>query len=178
MTSVRALVSSIAFFFVLFFVSAAHAGPIITAYGQTLCILGGGNGTSWEYEIRPFGGGTPHCSGTLSFSGTQAQFVADLQAELDLCTPGIGAYPTPTLPQFSCPGGTTGFTIPGAAEVYKNRLAAARKQVREQQSKIFKNKYAGKEELVRFVPVGGFDAMFRGFCGNDCSKSLAPSRAS
>jgi len=116
MTSIKALVSLIAFFVVLFSVSAAQAGPIITAYGQTLCILGGGDGTSWDWELRPEGGGTPFCSGTESVSGTQAQVAAAIVAAIDHCDPDIGAYPTATLPQFTCPGGTTGFTIAKAPD--------------------------------------------------------------
>lgn len=111
MNSIRISIALIAFFFVLLSVSTAQAGPLITARGQTMCILGGGNGTDFDYEIRPEGGGTPFCSGTLNFSGTQAQFVADLVAEINFCASDVGAYPTETLPSFTCPVGETGFTI-------------------------------------------------------------------
>jgi len=100
----------IASFFILFSLGTAQAGPVITAYGQTICILGGGNGTNFDWELRPEGGGTPFCSGTGNSTGTQAQFVTDFVAEIDGCASDISAYPSSTL-GFTCPGGETGFTI-------------------------------------------------------------------
>jgi hypothetical protein len=110
MNSNGASISLVAFFLILFFVSAAQAGPIITAYGQTLCIDGGGDGTSWDWEMRPEGGGTPFCSGTESVSGTEADIVTAIVAAINGCATNIGAYPTATL-GLSCPGGMTACTI-------------------------------------------------------------------
>jgi hypothetical protein len=109
MRSVRTSISTIGFFFVLFFVCAAHAGPLITARGQTLCIDDVGNGIDFDWELRPEGGGTAYCSGTENVSGTEADVVAALQAAIDLCASDISAYPTVTLG--SCPGTMTGFTV-------------------------------------------------------------------
>jgi hypothetical protein len=74
----------------------------------------------------------------------------------------------------------SGVSAPGLAKMYKTLLAASRKEVREQQSKIFSNKLGSEkeavEEEVEFKPIDGVTAMYRGFCGRDCSKSLAPER--
>ena len=78
MISIRTSVSMIALFFVLFSVSTAQAGPFISAYQQTICIAGSGDGTSWDWELRPAGGGTPFCLGTESVTGTQAQLAETL----------------------------------------------------------------------------------------------------
>jgi len=91
--------------------TAALAGPsFLTAYGQTHCIDGAGNGSTWDWELRPEGGGAPFCSGTESFSGTEADLAEHFRAAIDGCASDIRAYPSATL-GFSCPAGTTDFTV-------------------------------------------------------------------
>ena len=99
--------------------TAAQAGPApFTAYGQTHCIDGPGDGSTWDWELRPEGGGTPHCSGTESFSGTEADFAEHFRAAIDGCSVDIRAYPTATL-GFSCPVGMTDFTVARAPDTTK-----------------------------------------------------------
>ena len=109
MSSIRTSVSMIALFFVLFSVSTAQAVPFISAYEQTICIDGSGDGTSWDWELRPAGGGTPFCLGTESVTGTQAQLADAFAAAIDLCDADTVVYSPPVGP--SCPGGMSGFTI-------------------------------------------------------------------
>lgn len=110
MKLLRTSIALITFFFVLLSVSTTQAGPLITAYGQTICVLGAGDGTSWDWELRPAGGGTPFCSGTESFTGTQADLVTHIRSTINGCDSDTAAYPNATL-GFACPGGMTGFTI-------------------------------------------------------------------
>jgi hypothetical protein len=113
----------IAFFLVLLFVSAAHAGLLaITSYGQTQCIQGSGDGSSWSWELRPEGGGTPVCSGTESFSGSQAELATFIRETVDGCAANITAYPDATL-GFPCPVGMTGFSIAKAPDSSNWELA-------------------------------------------------------
>lgn len=110
MKLLRTSLALITFFLVLLSVCTAQAGPLITAHGQTLCVLGAGDGTSWDWELRPAGGGTPFCSGTESFTGTQADLVTHIRSVIDLCDSETAAYPGETL-GFPCPVGWTGFSI-------------------------------------------------------------------
>ena len=86
----------------------AMAGDI-AFFTQTLCISGVGNGTPWDYELRPAGGGVPFCSGTGSAVGPAENIAAVTVSALDGCAPGITAYVFPSLGP--CAVGEVGLTI-------------------------------------------------------------------
>ena len=100
-----------AFFIVLLSVNAAQSGPApeTTRWGQTLCINGDGNGTDWDWELRPQGGGTPLCSGTGNVTGDRDDLVAATVAAIDGCAPGIVAEVGALLG--TCDGDESGLTI-------------------------------------------------------------------
>lgn len=122
MSLTKTCIALFAFVLASFCVGTAQAGSLLSAFGQTLCVSGGGDGTSWDWELRPAGGGTPFCSGTESSTGSQDQLVTLIVTTIDFCTFGVSAYFGSTLGT-SCPAGMTAFTIARSPDTLNFELA-------------------------------------------------------
>jgi hypothetical protein len=110
MTSIKVLISLIAFSFILFFVGSAHAGPLATPYGQTFCIDDPGNATTFAFELREENDGAVICAGIAQVLGTESQMAGALTSLISGCAPDVSAYPSETL-GFTCAAGWSGFTV-------------------------------------------------------------------